>query len=142
MSCQRISLRGFIPAMVLACLAGCGGGSDGSSQPQGSPQASGTSAASTPSAAGVSIKASDILGEASGTVPFAQQSGWGAQVLGEYPSAQQIPETGINGTPLANGETLRFGKQADPADPTKQAIAVQLAPTDPLTSGSHRSEIE
>jgi len=91
---------------------------------------------------GVSIRASDILGEASGNVPFAQQSGWGAQVLGQYPTAQQIPEGGINGTLLPNGETLRFGKQADPADPTRLAIAVQLAPSDPTTSGSKRSEIE
>ena len=146
MLCQRISLRVLMPAMVLVCLAGCGGGSDGGGGAQGTPPTaptSGTSAASTPTVVGgVSIKASDILGEASGRVPFAQQSGWGAQVLGEYPSADQIPETGINGTPLPNGETLRFGKQVDPADSTKQAIAVQLAPGDPLTSGSHRSEIE
>ena len=143
MSCQRISLRGFFPALALACLAGCGGGGDGSSQP--SAQVSNPVPSSGSTVAGVhalSIRASDILGQASGEVPFAQQAGWDAQVLGQYPSAPQIPETGINGTLLANGETLRFGKERDPTDSTKQAIAVQVAPSDPLTSGSHRSEIE
>src|SRR5438067_10947907 len=82
------------------------------------------------------IKPADILGKATGNLPFSQQSGWGGQVLGQYPSAQQIPETGINGTLLPNGETLRLGKQADPADATKQALAFQLAPSDPMTSGS------
>ena len=141
MSCQRISLRGFVPALMLACLAGCGGGGDSESGSQASNPAP-SSATSAAAVGGVSIKVSDILGEASGNVPFSQQSGWGAQVLGQYPIAQQIPETGINGTLLPNGETLRFGKETDPTDPTKQAIAVQLAPTDPVTSGSHRSEIE
>ena len=146
MSSQRISLRGFMPALMLACLAGCGGGGDGNSQPSSQASnpapSSATTATSPAPVGGVSIKASDILGQASGNAPFAQQSGWNAQVLGQYPTAQQIPETGINGTLLPNGETVRFGKESDPTDATKQAIVVQLAPTDPVTSGSHRSEIE
>src|ERR1051325_11311119 len=124
MLCQRVSLRVFLPALALACLAGCGGGGDGSSQPSSQVSNSAPGSGSTvASLHGLSIKASDILGQASGEVPFAQQSGWSAQVLGQSPSAPQNPESGINGTLLANCQSLRFGKEADPTDSTKQAIA-------------------
>jgi len=51
-----------------------------------------------------------------------------------------IPETGIHGTRLPNGETLRLGKVADPMNPATKVFAFQLAPSDPVTSGSKRSE--
>jgi hypothetical protein len=97
-------------------------------------------AAASASAAGV-IDAADIIGKASADVPFAQQSGYWGQVLGMYPAAAKIPESGIHGVPLPNGETLRLGKEADPAHPTRKALVFQLAPNDPSTSGSMRSEI-
>lgn len=75
-------------------------------------------------------------------MPFAQQSGYNGQVLGQYPAAKDIPETGINGYALSNGETVRLGKQTDPMNSSRSAFVFQVAPNDTLTSGSHRSEFE
>ncbi len=83
----------------------------------------------------------DILGQAQADVPFARQSGWAGQFLGRYPDARTIPESGVHGAPLENGETLRFGKVADPVEPARKALAFQLSPDDPMTASSHRTEI-
>ena len=48
--------------------------------------------------------------------------------------ANAIPEDGIHGPALANGDTLRFGKAGN-------AFVFQLDPADPKTSRSKRSEI-
>jgi hypothetical protein len=95
----------------------------------------------TPTPTTGTVDAADILGRASAETPFAQQSGYYGQVLGTYPYASSIPESGVNGSVLSNGETLRLGKQADPLDSTRKALAFQLSPNDPATSGSKRSEI-
>lgn len=80
------------------------------------------------------IDSSDILGRASAELPFSRQSGYTAQVYGTYTRAASIPESGIHGAALPNGETLRFGKVGN-------ALAFQVAPGDPKTSKSKRSEI-
>ena len=87
------------------------------------------------------VEAADVLGEAQAGPTFANQSGYNAQVLGTYPYVTSIPEAGIHGTVLSNGESLRLGKEADPLDSTRKALTFQLAPTDPLTSKSKRAEI-
>src|SRR3989442_915986 len=93
--------------IALAVLAACGAMPPPPTVPPtpAVPQTVSITPTPTPTTAASTIAAADILGKASGNVPFAQQSGWGAQVLGQYPSAQQIPETGINGTTLPSGET-------------------------------------
>jgi hypothetical protein len=63
-------------------------------------------------------------------------------VIGQFPAAKDIPETGINYSQLPNGETLRLGKVADPLNSSSKVFAFQLAPNDPATSGSKRSEFE
>ena len=88
------------------------------------------------------IDAADIVHQAQAGAPFVEQSGYNTQVINTYLSANQIPESGINGTVLPNGETLRLGKQADPLNSTRKALAFQLAYDDPTTSGSKRSEIK
>ncbi len=82
----------------------------------------------------------DILTLASADVPFASQKGFGAQVLGKHPAAARIAEEGVHGTPLPGGETLRLGKVPDPQDASRSAFAFVVAPEDPKTSGSWRSE--
>jgi len=54
----------------------------------------------------------------------------------------EIPETGVTGPTLPNGERVRLGKMVDPLDASRKALMFQLGPNDPVTSGSHRSEIE
>src|SRR5688572_6771684 len=88
------------------------------------------------------IDAADILYQAQAAVPFSQQSGYNTQVINTYLAANQIPESGIHGSVLPNGETMRLGKQTDPRDSSRKALAFQLAPNDPTTSGSHRAEIK
>jgi hypothetical protein len=92
-------------------------------------------------AASAGIDPADILGQAQADVPFASQAGWAGQVLGRYPDAKVIPESGIHGAPLPNGETLRFGKVDDPVRPGRKALAFQLSPADPETASSRRAEI-
>lgn len=96
---------------------------------------------STPPPSASAIDAADIIGKAMAGVPFAQQGGYATQVIGQFISAPSIPESGINGSLLSNGETLRLGKQTDPVNSTRKALAFQLAPTDPTTSSSKRAEI-
>jgi len=98
--------------------------------------------APTPQApAPATISSADLLQWASGDQSFANQGGYTAQVLGTYTSAKSIPESGIHGTTLANGETLRMGKQTDPTNGARKALAFQIAYSDPNTSGSKRSEL-
>jgi hypothetical protein len=92
-------------------------------------------------ATSTSISSADVVGWASGNVAFSQQGGYSGQVLGSYPSASSIPESGIHGKTLSNGETLRLGKQTDPASSARKALAFQLAWSDPITSGNRRSEL-
>jgi hypothetical protein len=124
-------------ALLFVLLAGCGGGGGGEG-----PQ-SGAQSGSAGVRAGIGvIAAADILGAADANIPFAQQYGYNAQVIGQYPDAKEIPEGGINYTPLANGETLRLGKVADPMNTLSKVFEFQVAPNDPTTSGSKRSELE
>src|SRR5262245_34946683 len=80
------------------------------------------------------VEGADILGRASGQLPFSRQSGYTAQVYGTHTRAARIPESGIPGAALANGQTLRFAKAGN-------ALAFQLDPGDPVTSKAKRSEI-
>ena len=90
----------------------------------------------------VGIDAADLMGGIMADVPFSSQSGYNAQVMGTYPSVSSIPEAGVTGSTLPNGETVRLGKQADPANSARKAVVFQLAPSDPNTSGSKRSEFK
>lgn len=83
----------------------------------------------------------DVLVIASADAPLAGQSGYGAQVMGKHPRPSAIGEDGVHGTPLPGGETLRLGKVQDPVDPSRKAFAFAVAPEDPKTSGSWRSEL-
>ena len=87
------------------------------------------------------IASSDIITRASADIPFAQQGGYNVQVINNYTSAPSLPESGIHGTTLPNGETLRFGKVADPTDSIRKALAFQVHTSDPLTSSGKRSEL-
>ena len=91
---------------------------------------------------GGTVEAADIIGWAKASVPFSQQSGYNTQVINTYLQASQIPESGIHGSVLSNGESLRLGKQTDPRDSSRKALAFQLSPNDPTTSGSRRAEIK
>jgi hypothetical protein len=95
----------------------------------------------TPAPTPSSIPAADIIGQAREDMLFSEQNGYNTQVINKYVSAPSIPESGIHGTTLPNGETLRLGKAADPANSSRKALAFQLHPNDPDTSGSKRSEI-
>ncbi len=88
------------------------------------------------------IASSDIVNLAQGGVPFAQQSGYNTQCLGQYLYATDIPETGMTYTVLSNGETIRLGKYADPRDSTRKVLVHQVDPKDPTTSGAKRCEIK
>ncbi|HYE85941.1 MAG TPA: Ig-like domain-containing protein [Vicinamibacterales bacterium] len=92
-----------------------------------------------PSAA---IDPADVLTVSLSDTLFSQQSGYNGQVMGTFPSVQSIPESGIHGPTMSNGESLRLGKEIDPANPARKALAFALAPNDPTTSGSKRSEFK
>jgi len=83
---------------------------------------------------------SHIIGKARADVAFSQQSGYSAQVIGQHTSVSSIPESGINGSTLSNGETLRVGKAGDPRNSAAKVFQFQLGPNDPDTSGSKRAE--
>src|SRR3954465_11400082 len=135
------SLSKSFCALLIVLLAGCGGGGGNDPSQSGAQSSSAGSAGSTGPGARV-IDAAAPLGEADANIPFAQQSGYNGQVIGQFPAAKDIPETGINYSKLANGDTLRLGKVADPLNANSKVFAFQLAPSDASTSGSKRSEFE
>jgi hypothetical protein len=102
----------------------------------------GTTTEPPPPTSGGTIDAADVLATSLSDTLFSQQSGYNGQVLGTYPAVQTIPESGIHGSVMSNGESLRMGKQADPANSARKALVFALAPNDPLTSASKRSEFK
>lgn len=90
------------------------------------------------------IQPADILTTVSADLPFVQQGAQGVYVdcLGGSPGLQTYSETGKHGSKLPNnGETIRFGKELDPLNSARKALTFQLAPSDPITGGSHRVEL-
>lgn len=87
------------------------------------------------------IASSDIITRARADVPFSQQSGFSAQAMGKTTSGSNIPESGIHGSTLPNGETLRLGKTSDPTNSLLDAFAFQVRNSDPTTSAGKRSEL-
>lgn len=89
---------------------------------------------------GASVQSTDIIDQFIPSLPFAKQP-WGvAQCYGLFIPIGQLAESGINGTPLPLGGTLRFGKAPDPADPARVSLRVTLMPDDPPTAGAPRCE--
>ena len=129
--------------LLASMLVSCGGSEDGGDS---------TSSGSTPVAiskpplgrGGTStspINPAHILTRVSADAPFAQQNGYSAQVISTYTDANQIAESGIHGSMLPNGETMRFGKTTDPTNSALKALAFQVMNSDPTTSGGKRAEL-
>jgi hypothetical protein len=84
----------------------------------------------------------DLMGTAQGEIPFLEQRGYNTQILNQYINAPDIPESGLHAFTLSNGETLRFGKHADPLSSTRRVLAFQVDPNDVTTSGAKRAELK
>ena len=128
--------------LLASMLVSCGGSGDG-----GDSTSSGSTSVTTsepPSGGGgtSSIDPAHILTRASADAPFAQQNGYTAQVVNTYTSASQIAESGIHGSMLPNGETMRFGKTVDPTNSALKALAFQVTSSDPTTSSGKRAELK
>ena len=87
-----------------------------------------------------SIAPEHIISKARADVSFSSQTGYHSQVMGKSTQAASIPESGITGPVLPNGETLRLGKVNDPAGSGAKVFHFQVHPSDPNTSGSKRAE--
>jgi hypothetical protein len=87
------------------------------------------------------ISSADIMTMATADQVFSTQPDVVVDVLGSTVWLTSIPESGRHGTMLSNGETLRFGKENDPAVIGRKAMTFQLVNTDPNTGGSKRTEI-
>lgn len=86
------------------------------------------------------LQPTDIINQFVPSQPFRLQP-WGvAQCYGLFVPTTNLPESGLNGTPLPLGGTLRFGRAPDPADPSRAALRMTLMPTDPPTAGAPRCE--
>ena len=67
--------------------------------------------------------------------------GYVATLINTATQAPQVPESGIHGTTLPNGETLRFGKVSDPTNSVRKALAFTVRNSDPTTSNGKRTEL-
>jgi hypothetical protein len=63
------------------------------------------------------------------------QLGGDAQLLGEYPLLDTIPESGISYSNTVLGSALRYGKVADPSGANRQVFRHALRYDDPDTAG-------
>lgn len=88
-----------------------------------------------------SIDPAHIVMRASADTSWASQSGFSAQAMGGSKSMSSMPEPGITGGTLSNGETLRLGKVTDPANGSRKVLQFQVDPSDPTTSGGKRAEL-
>ncbi|HEU4441014.1 MAG TPA: heparin lyase I family protein, partial [Burkholderiales bacterium] len=95
----------------------------------------------TPAPAPSPVASADIIMRASADAPFSQHSGYVATLINTYTQAPQVPESGIHGTTLPNGETLRFGKVSDPTNAVRKALAFTVRNSDPTTSNGKRTEL-
>ena len=86
------------------------------------------------------ISSTDIVDQFNPSIPLSMQAWGNVQCYGIIEGSQKVPDTGINGTPLPLGGTLRFGRAPDPSDPSRAALRFTLMPTDPLTASSFRCE--
>src|ERR1044071_2134364 len=142
---QRVALS--LGGLVLAgMLASCGGGGEGGRGGGGTSRRHPPPPAPPPPAAYVTaadgtVNPADIITRASADVPFSQQRGYTAQVINTHWPANEIPESGIHGSTLPDGETLRLGKTIDPMNPALKALAFQVRNSDPTTSGGKRAEL-
>ncbi|MEY2730498.1 MAG: hypothetical protein RL584_1624 [Pseudomonadota bacterium] len=93
-----------------------------------------------PGAQAIPVSAQDILAQFVPGLSLSQQAFGNVQCYGLIIASQTVPEQGINGTPLPQGGTLRFGRVPDPTDARRWALRFTLMPTDPLTAGSYRCE--
>ena len=88
----------------------------------------------------IDVQAGDIIDQFIPSKPFNVQP-WGvAQCYGLFIPTANLPETGINGTPLPLGGTLRFGHAPDPSDAARTALRITVMPNDPITAGAPRCE--
>lgn len=83
----------------------------------------------------------DIITKANADLLFSQHTGLSVQAYSASAPLQNVAETGIHGTILPNGETMRFGKVDDPIGQPRKAFLCQVHSGDPLTSGGRRVEI-
>jgi hypothetical protein len=89
----------------------------------------------------VTIDPADILTHASAAIPFAEQSGYVVSVINTGVPAAKVPENGIHGPRLSNGQTIRFGKVADPVKAERKALLFQVQKDDPTTANGKRTEL-
>jgi hypothetical protein len=87
------------------------------------------------------IDPADIIFRADENAPFAEHENYTAQAINKYIEAGEVPENGIHGNPLPNGETLRYGKVADPRNAGRKALCCQVRNSDPTTSNGKRVEL-
>jgi hypothetical protein len=88
----------------------------------------------------VPVLAKDVLAQFVPGISLSLQAFGNVQCYGQIMPSQRVPEAGINGTPLPQGGTLRFGRVPDPVDGRRWAMRFTVMPTDPLTAGSYRCE--
>jgi hypothetical protein len=82
----------------------------------------------------------NVLAQFVPSISLSQQAFGNVQCYGLIMPSQKVPDQGINGTPLPQGGTLRFGRVPDPVDASRWALRFTVMPTDPLTAGSFRCE--
>src|SRR4051812_36437203 len=136
---QRVALSPGV-LLLASMLASCGGGGDGGDG-GGSTSRSTPAATADVTATDGTVNPADIITRASADVPFSRQKGYTAQVINTHSPANEIPESGIQGSTLPNGETLRLGKTIDPMNPALKALAFQVHNSDPTTSSGKRAEL-
>ncbi len=127
--------------LLATMLAACGAGGGGDESTSGGNTAVTITTPDEDGGGTTPVNPAHILTRASADAPFAQQSGYTAQVINTYTAAGQIAESGIHGSTLPNGETMRFGKTADPTNPALKALAFQVSTADPTTSAGKRAEL-
>lgn len=87
------------------------------------------------------VSSIDVAVQARPSQTFASQQWGNVQCNGVITQSEKTPESGIQGSKLVGGKTLRFGSVTGLEVGTGAAYEFTLNPTDAITAGSNRCEI-
>lgn len=93
------------------------------------------------SAGASAIDPSDVISRVDASASLANQGWQGLNCYGKFPRLWKIGDSGLTGSALLDGTNTRFGRVADPVDPSRSALVFRVKQDDPLTAGGRRCEL-
>ena len=86
------------------------------------------------------INETDVIARLDPKNPIQSQTWSGLNCFGKYPNLSKLTDSGVAGPVEDSQNQMRFGRTADPLDPSRIAFIFNVYASDPLTAGAKRCE--